>query len=62
MHDLAASLGVPVGAIVGEVFDGTEVPLPTVSLVEEFGRDRALGETDAALADAVPLLLERVLG
>ncbi len=62
VHDLASSLGVPVGAIVGEVLEGTEVPLPTVSLVEEFGRERALGETDAALADAVPLLLDRVLG
>ena len=61
VHDLASSLGVPVGAIVGEVLEGTDVPLPTVSLVEEFGRERALGETDAALAEAVPLLLERVL-
>ncbi len=62
VHDLASSLGVPVGAIVGEVLDGIEVPLPTVSLVEEFGRARATGATDAALGDAVPLLLERVLG
>ncbi len=60
--DLASGLGVPVGAVVGEVIDGLDVPLPTVSLVEEFGRERATGDTAGALGDAVPLLLERLFG
>lgn len=62
VHALATDMGVPVGAIVGEVLDGTSVPLPAVSLVEQFGMDRAVGDTAAALTDAVPLLLERTLG
>lgn len=70
VQDLAVSLGVPVGAIVGEVFDGLDpdgarpggagASLPTVSLVEEFGRERATGDTDAALTGAVAILLERL--
>jgi glycerate 2-kinase len=58
--ELGAALGVPVVAVVGEAFDAAEELVPTVSLVEHFGRDRALGDTLACLREAVPLALERV--
>ena len=60
--DLASSLGVPAGAIVGEVLEGTDVPLADGVAGRAVRRDRATGATDAAIAEAVPLLLERLAG
>ena len=51
--DLAAELGVPVLAVVGEAFDGADDRVPTVSLVERFGRERALADTLACITEAV---------
>jgi glycerate kinase len=56
--DLAGDLGVPVVAVVGESFDGAAARVRTVSLVERFGRDRALGDTEACLGDAATLVLD----
>ncbi len=39
---LAAEKGVPVLVVAGEVFDGVDDRLPSVSLVRECGRDRAM--------------------
>jgi glycerate 2-kinase len=50
---LAAEAGVPVLAVAGEVFDGCGDRLPAVSLVERFGRERAVGDTEACITDAV---------
>jgi glycerate kinase len=58
--ELAAALGVPVVAVVGEAFDRAESLVPTVSLVEHFGRDRALHDTLACLHEAAALVIERV--
>jgi len=58
--ELGAALGVPVVAVVGEAFDGADELVPTVSLVEHFGRDRALGDTLACLREAVPIALAKV--
>jgi glycerate kinase len=55
--DLAVDLGVPVVAVVGECFDGTERRVPTVSLVRSCGRERALGDAAACLAEVVPQVL-----
>ena len=51
--DLAGELGVPVLAVVGEAFDGADGRVPTVSLVERFGRDRAMADTLACITEAV---------
>lgn len=57
---LGQALGVPVVAVVGECFDGAAARLPTVSLVEHFGRERAMGETLAVLEEAAALALGAV--
>lgn len=62
VSELATALGVPLVAIVGETFDDMGDELTVVSLVEEFGRERALHDTLAALRDAAALALTRVLG
>jgi glycerate kinase len=54
---LAAQAGVPLVAIVGEVFDGVDARLPTVSLVERFGDDRARKETTACIEEVVTEVL-----
>ncbi|MGH9184449.1 MAG: glycerate kinase family protein [Acidimicrobiales bacterium] len=51
--DLAAEAGVPVLAIAGEVFDQVGDRLPTVSLMERFGTERAHGDTLACVAEVV---------
>jgi glycerate kinase len=51
--ELAAELDTPVLAVVGEAFDGAEARMATISLVERFGRDRAMGEPLACIAAAV---------
>ena len=58
--DLGAALGVPVVAVVGEAFDGAEDLVPTISLVERFGRDRAVGDTVACLHEAAALAVQLV--
>jgi len=50
---LAASLGVPVLAVVGQVLDGIGDRLPVISLSDMFGEKRALGDTLACVAEAV---------
>src|SRR5690606_28708231 len=51
--ELAAEFDVPVLAVAGEVFDGVDGRVDAVSLVEHFGRDRALADTLACLTEAV---------
>ena len=55
--DLAASAAVPVLAVAGEVFDGVGGRVPCVSLVERFGRDRAMADTIACIEEAVAVEL-----
>jgi len=57
---LAADLGVPTVAVVGETFDSADTRVPTVSLVSAFGRERAFDDTIACLGAAAPLALERM--
>jgi glycerate kinase len=47
VHELAASEGIPVVAVVGEVLPGVEIPagLEVISLVERFGEDEARERT-----------------
>lgn len=54
----AASAGVPVLVVAGEIFDvdrfpSVDVSVDTIDLVQRFGRERAVGETGEALAAAV---------
>jgi glycerate kinase len=49
---LATAAGVPVVAIAGQVFDGVQDRIETVSLVEMFGDERARSETIACLQEA----------
>ena len=51
--ELAAEFGVPVLVIAGEVFDGVEDRVDAVSLVRSFGRERAMNDTAACIAEAV---------
>ncbi len=56
--ELAAEAGVPALVVVGEVLDGVAVPdlggpVEVVSLVERFGRERALSDTAACVEAAV---------
>jgi glycerate 2-kinase len=55
--DLAEGLGVPVVALVGEVFDGAGDRVRTVCLVERFGERRALTETLACVEEAAAEVL-----
>ena len=49
--ELAEEAGVPVLVVVGEAFDDS--PVPTVSLVERFGRERAFSDTVGCVEQAV---------
>ena len=51
--DLAGVSKVPVVAVAGEVFDGVDARVDTVSLVARFGEDRALTDTAACIEEAV---------
>lgn len=55
--DTAAELGVEVLVVAGQVFDGVDARVPTVSLAQRFGLDEAmadpLGCVERAVADAV---------
>jgi glycerate kinase len=54
---LAADAGVPVVAIVGEVFDDAQHRIEVVSLVERFGRERSLHDTLACVEEATTEVL-----
>lgn len=49
--ELAEEASVPVLVVVGEAFDDS--PVPCISLVERFGRERAFGDTLACVEEAV---------
>jgi len=51
--ELAGVSKVPVVAVAGEVFDGVDARVDTVSLVARFGEDRALTDTAACIEEAV---------
>jgi glycerate 2-kinase len=55
--DLAAEAGVPVVAVAGQVFDGAESRIETVSLLDRVGEQRAYGDTLAAVTELVNGLL-----
>jgi glycerate kinase len=55
--ELAAEAGVPVVAVVGEVFDGVEDRIEAVSLVERFGEERALEDAVGCIEAVVAELL-----
>ncbi len=50
---LADEFGVPMLVVAGEVFDGVGDRIDARSLVAEFGRERALADTAACIAEAV---------
>jgi len=56
--DLAQRAGVPVFVVCGQAFDGVESRVRLVSLVERFGEERALGDTLAAISEAVSAFLD----
>ena len=51
--DLGAELGVPVLVVAGEVFDGVGDHVDAVSLVERFGRDRAMSDPLGCVVETV---------
>jgi glycerate kinase len=51
--ELAADVGVPVLAVAGQVFDGCEKRVPTVSLTARFGAERAHQDTEACIEEVV---------
>lgn len=51
--DLCRALDVPVLAIVGEVYDEADAAVEAVSLVERFGRERALTDPLGCIAEVV---------
>ncbi len=57
--ELAAEVGVPILAVAGEVFDDIDGRIDVVSLVERFGRERAMGETVACVEQVVAERLSR---
>lgn len=52
VQQLAGHLGVPVAAIVGQVFDEVADRIEVLSLVERFGTERAMGDTLACIEEA----------
>lgn len=50
---LAAEFDVPVLVVAGEVFDGVDDRVAAVSLVQRVGRERAMADTAACLAEVV---------
>ena len=51
--ELAAHVGVPVLAVVGDVYDDADTRVETVALAARFGRERALTDTLECVAQAV---------
>lgn len=60
--EMAASLGVPVLAVAGEVFDGVEDRIEALSLVERCGRERSLADPLACITELVAERLSQVGG
>ncbi|MCO5319398.1 MAG: glycerate kinase [Microthrixaceae bacterium] len=52
----ARRAGLPALAVVGDRLEGASRMLPTVSLVEEFGREAALSDAGGCLFEAAPLV------
>ncbi len=50
---LAAELSVPLLVVAGEVFDGVDGRVDAVSLIDRFGRDRAVSDTLACITEVV---------
>ena len=61
--ELAASLGVPAGAVVGDVDEGLEPPpgFAVTSLVADVGREAALGDAHRSVRLAADAMLDRLL-
>ena len=59
--EMANHLGVPVVAVVGEAFDDAERRVPTVSLTQRFGRDRAMADAAALLSEVAVEAVERAV-
>lgn len=59
---MADAAGVPVVAVVGEAFDDAAARIRTVSLVEHFGRERAMAATIACLEASAQLVLDAAAG
>ena len=57
--ELAAEIGVPVLVVAGEVFDDAHRRVEAVSLVERFGRDRALSDPLGCITEVVAERLTR---
>jgi glycerate kinase len=55
--ELATAEGVPAAVIAGELLAEVPAPARAVSLVERFGRERAMGDTAACVSEAVRSLL-----
>ena len=51
--ELAAQLGIPVLAVVGDVFDDADTRVETLALAARFGRERALADTLLCVEQAV---------
>ena len=51
--DLAAEIGLPVLVVAGEVFDGVGHRIDAVSLVDRYGRDRAMGDPLSCITEIV---------
>ena len=66
--ELAAEIDLPVLVVAGEVFDGVGHRIDAVSLVERYGRDRAMGDPLSCITEIVaerlaePRRLTRPLG
>ncbi len=58
--ELAAEFQVPILVVAGEVFDGVGDRAETVSLVERFGRERAMTDTLACVSEVVADYLRAV--
>lgn len=56
---MATAGDVPCVAVVGQVLADLEVDLPVVSLVDQFGHERAFSDTTGCLEEAAELVLER---
>lgn len=57
--EIAADLDVPVLVVAGDVFDDVPAGVEVISLVERFGRDAALADTQRCIAEVVTDHLQR---
>jgi glycerate 2-kinase len=51
--ELARAVGVPVLVVAGEVFDGVEHRVPSISLVQRFGEERSMADAVGCIEQAV---------